>query len=54
VYENSTHTIDERTEKWMEILNEFSTGSIDYSGLEEYRKIAGNASYIYLKFRSII
>jgi oligoendopeptidase F len=39
VYENPTHTLDERTEKWMEILNEFSTGSIDYSGLEVYRKI---------------
>ncbi len=38
VYENPTHTLEERTEKWMEILNEFSTGSIDYSGLEEYRK----------------
>ncbi len=39
VYENPAHTLEERTEKWMEILNEFSTGSIDYSGLEEYRKI---------------
>ncbi len=39
VYENPTHTLKQRTEKWMEILNEFSTGSIDYSGLEEYRKI---------------
>jgi len=39
VYENPTHTLEERTEKWMEILHEFSTGLIDYSGLEEYRKI---------------
>jgi oligoendopeptidase F len=39
VYENPTHTLAERTEKWMEILNEFSTGAIDYTGLEEYRKI---------------
>lgn len=39
VYESPTHTIEQRTEKWMEILNEFSTGSIDYSGLEEYREI---------------
>ncbi len=39
VYENPAHTIEERTAKWMEILNEFSTGSIDYSGLEEYRKV---------------
>jgi len=39
VYENPTHTLEQRTEKWMEILNEFSTGSIDYSGLKEYRKV---------------
>jgi oligoendopeptidase F len=38
VYENPTHTIEERTAKWMEILEEFSAKSIDYSGLEEYRK----------------
>ncbi|WP_153798868.1 M3 family oligoendopeptidase [Foetidibacter luteolus] len=38
VYENPAHTIEERTEKWMEILNEFSTNTIDFSGLEEYRK----------------
>ena len=38
VYENPTHTAAERTEKWMEILNEFSTDTIDFSGLEEYRK----------------
>jgi oligoendopeptidase F len=39
VYENPNHSLDERTEKWMEILEEFSTGTIDYTGLEEYRKI---------------
>ena len=38
VYENPEHTIEERTEKWVEILNEFQTGVIDISGLEEYRK----------------
>ncbi|HRI20707.1 MAG TPA: M3 family oligoendopeptidase [Panacibacter sp.] len=38
VYENPTHTIEERTENWMAILNEFSTGAVDISGLEEYRK----------------
>ncbi len=38
VYENPTHTIEERAEKWIEILDEFSTGIIDISGLEEYRK----------------
>jgi oligoendopeptidase F len=39
VYENPNHSLDERTEKWMEILEEFSTGTVDYTGLEEYRKI---------------
>lgn len=38
VYENPTHTIEERTNKWVEIMNEFSTNAIDFSGLEEYRK----------------
>jgi oligoendopeptidase F len=38
VYEHPTHTLEERTTKWMEILNEFSTNTIDFSGLEEYRK----------------
>jgi len=40
VYEHPTHTIEERKEKWMEILNEFSTNSIDFTGLEQYRTIA--------------
>jgi oligoendopeptidase F len=39
VYENPQHTVEERTGKWMEILNEFSSKVIDYSGLDEYRKI---------------
>jgi oligoendopeptidase F len=39
VYENPQHTIEERTAQWMAILSEFSTGSIDYTGLDEYRKI---------------
>lgn len=38
VYEHPLHTIEERTEKWMEIIHEFSANSIDYTGLEEYRK----------------
>lgn len=40
VYENPTHTIEERTEKWMEILTEFSTSSIDFTGLDMYRQTA--------------
>jgi oligoendopeptidase F len=39
VYENPTHTVEERTTKWMEILQEFSTNAIDFSGLETYRAI---------------
>jgi oligoendopeptidase F len=39
VYENPTHTVEERTEKWMEILQEFSTNAIDFTGLETYRAI---------------
>ena len=40
VYENPTHTVEERHTKWMEILNEFSTHTVDFTGLEEYRNIA--------------
>ena len=40
VYENPTHSVEERTAKWMEILEEFSTGIVDFTGLEEYRKIS--------------
>jgi oligoendopeptidase F len=40
VYEHPGHTIEERTEAWMNILNEFSTNTVDFTGLEEYRKIS--------------
>jgi oligoendopeptidase F len=40
VYENPNHTVNERTEAWMNILNEFSSSVIDYSGLMPYRNIA--------------
>lgn len=39
VYEHPAHTIEERTQTWTSILNEFSTGSIDYTGLDEFRAI---------------
>ena len=39
VYEHPAHTIEERTQTWTSILKEFSTGSIDYSGLDEFRAI---------------
>lgn len=39
VYENPNHTENERTEAWMNILNQFSSSVIDYSGLMPYRNI---------------
>jgi oligoendopeptidase F len=40
VYANPTHTNDERTTKWNEILAEFKDDVIDYSGLDDYRSNA--------------
>lgn len=40
IYENPTHTENERTTKWVEILNEFSSKVVDYSGLDQYREIS--------------
>ncbi|MER3498260.1 MAG: M3 family oligoendopeptidase [Chitinophagaceae bacterium] len=40
VYENPTHSWEERKENWMKILNEFTSSVIDFSGLEEYRSYA--------------
>ncbi|SFQ54897.1 M3 family oligoendopeptidase [Parafilimonas terrae] len=40
IYEHPQHTVEERTEAWMNILNEFSTNTVDFSGLEEYRKLS--------------
>ena len=39
VYENPSHTLAERTEKWLEISGEFSSQVIDWQGLEQYRPI---------------
>lgn len=36
IYENPGHTIEERTQRWMDIFTEFSEGVTDYSGLEKY------------------
>ncbi len=38
VYENPSATIGERETRWVEILNEFSTQTLNTSGLEHYRK----------------
>ncbi len=37
IYEHPQHTIEERGNKWMELAAEYSTGLIDYSGLEQFR-----------------
>ena len=38
VYENPSHTEIQRAEKWTEILEEFSSPVLDFSGLGEFRK----------------
>jgi oligoendopeptidase F len=38
VYVNPYHTLEERSEMWTSILHEYTSGVIDFSGLEEYRK----------------
>lgn len=37
LYEHPAHTAEERGAKWMELANEYSTGLIDYIGLEQFR-----------------
>jgi oligoendopeptidase F len=37
IYEHPAHTSEERKIKWMEILQEFTSPEIDFSGLENYR-----------------
>lgn len=38
LYENPTHSEEERSDKWVEIFNEFTSPVLDVSGLEEYRR----------------
>lgn len=38
IYENPSHTLEQRKEKWMEILNEFSSDAVDWTGLEHFRE----------------
>lgn len=40
VYENPAHTLEERAENWRRILNEFTSISLDVSGLEDYRRFS--------------
>lgn len=37
VYEHPNHTLEERSENWTRILNEFAGNEIDFTGLELYR-----------------
>lgn len=38
IYENPKHTLEERSEQWRKILNQYTSVALDISGLEEYRK----------------
>jgi oligoendopeptidase F len=38
LYTHPGHSIAERTKAWQEIQDEFSTGTVDWSGLEKYRE----------------
>jgi oligoendopeptidase F len=40
VYEHPQHTVEERTASWINILNDFSTASVDWKGWEDYRAIS--------------
>jgi len=40
VYENPTHTAEQRKENWVRILEDFSTTAVDWSGWESYRAIS--------------
>jgi len=37
IYEHPQHTAEERGAYWMQLADRFSTGMIDYSGLEQFR-----------------
>ena len=38
IYENPQHTIEERNEAWMNILSEFTSSAVDFSGLDIFRQ----------------
>ena len=38
VYENPNHDLEQRTENWYRIYNEFNSKTIDWSGLDQYQK----------------
>jgi oligoendopeptidase F len=38
VYENPNHNLEQRTENWYRIFNEFNSKTINWSGLDEFQK----------------
>ena len=40
IYEHPNHTMEERKDNWLRILNTYSTSAIDYTGLEPYRSFS--------------
>jgi oligoendopeptidase F len=38
IYEHPLHTLDERKDKWIEVLNEFRPVVVSWEGLEQYRE----------------
>lgn len=40
IYQNPDHTEEERNSQWFDILNDYSSPVIDFSGLDEYRRYA--------------
>ena len=38
LYTNPGHSVEEREQEWMKILGEFSTGLVDWSGFDDYRR----------------
>lgn len=38
IYENPYHSKEERAQKWLQILGEFSSNALNFSGLENYRQ----------------
>ncbi len=38
IYENPQHTIEERNKAWMNILSEFTSSAVDFSGLDMFRQ----------------
>jgi len=38
IYENPNHSVEERTEHWRRIMNDYTSIAMDVTGLEEFRK----------------